>query len=133
MFVWCKLILLLSDRKGNYCHYHLTVGEVRAQLALRPRVWAHCTSTGQEVSGVVLQPSAVTHNMYTHIYIHVDVRGVYVVPTLLFSNGLVVHKPTMPSREVECVGLREERGVGLRDWCLLIILPGQVACFSWMY
>jgi len=32
------------------------------------------------------------------------------------------------------VGLREDReGVGLRDWCLLIILPDQVACFSWIY
>jgi len=50
--------------------------------------------------------------------------------TLLLSNGLVVHKPTRPSREVECVGLREERGVGLSDWYLLIILPGQSRCFS---
>ena len=56
-------------------------------------------------------------------------RGVYVVRYPSLSNGLVVHKPTRPSREVECVGLREERGVGLRDWCLLIILPDQVACF----
>ena len=48
-------------------------------------------------------------------------RGVYVVRYPTLSNGLVVHKPTRPLREVECVGLREERGVGLRDWCLLII------------
>jgi len=66
--------------------------------------------------------------MYTRIYIHVD--GTWCVCGALpysFSNGLVVHKPTRPLREVECVGLREERGVGLRDWYLLIILPGQIA------
>jgi len=53
-------------------------------------------------------------------------RGVYVVRYQALSNGLVVRKPTRPLRQVECVGLREEREVGLKDWCLLIILPGQL-------
>ena len=57
----------------------------------------------------------------------VTARGVYVVRYPNLWNGLVVHKPTRPSREVVCVGLREERGVGLRDWCLLIILPVEAA------
>jgi len=47
--------------------------------------------------------------------------------TVLFSTGLVIHKPTRPSINIECVRLRENRGVGLRDWCLLIILPSQAA------
>ena len=124
MFVWCKLILLLSDRKGNYCHYHLTVGEVRAQLALRPRVWAHCTSTGQEVSGVVLQPSHICIHACTYM---LTACGVYVVRYPTRSNGLVVHKPTRPSREVPqsvyCVGLREDRRW---DWCLWLYCQAKL-------
>ena len=40
--------------------------------------------------------------MYTHIYIHVDGADTLSisVDTLLFLNGLVVHKPTRPSREI---------------------------------
>ena len=48
----------------------------------------------------------------------------------LFSNELVVHihKPTRPSREIRvCRTKGGLRGVGLRlrDWCLLIMLPGS--------
>ena len=49
----------------------VTIGGVHApyvQLSLRPRVWIHCASSGQEVSSVVLQPSHIC----IHIYIHVD-------------------------------------------------------------
>jgi len=89
-------------------------------------VWAHCASTGQEVNGVVLQPSHICIHIYTYM---LTARAVYVVRYPTLSNGLVVHKLTRPSREVECVGLREERGVGLRDWCMLIILPAQVTTY----
>jgi len=60
----------------------LTMGGVCASLALRPRVWAHCASTGQEVNGVVLQPSHICIHIYTYM---LTARRVYVVryPTLL--------------------------------------------------
>jgi len=69
----------------NYMTYVLpSVGcaPLYAHLALRPRVWAHCTSTGQEVSGVVLQPSHICIHTYTYV---LTARAVYVVryPTLL--------------------------------------------------
>jgi len=45
-------------------------------------VWAHCASTGQEVSGVVMQQSHICIHTYTYM---LTARGVYVVcyPTLL--------------------------------------------------
>ena len=58
----------------------------------------------------MLQPSHICIHTYTYMLM---ARGVYVVRCPTLSNGLVVHKPTRPPREVECVGLREERGVGI--------------------
>ena len=88
-------------------------------------MWAHCASTGQEVTSVVLQQS--------HIYTYMlTVCGVYVVcyPTLLEWTSCpqvnqAIERERERERERETVGLSEERGVGLRDWCLVIILPGQ--------
>ena len=57
----------------------------------------------------MLQPSHIC-NMYTHIYIHVD--GAWCVCGALpysFSNGLVVHKPTRPLREIRVWIERGER------------------------
>jgi len=70
--------------------------------------------------------AAVTH-IYTHIYIHVD--GTWCVCGALPYSLEWTSRPQADQtiERGKCVGLREERGVGLRDWCLLIILPGQVA------
>ena len=63
----------------------------------------------------MLQPSHIC--ICTHIYIHVD--GACCVCGALpysFSNGLAVHKPTRPSREIRvCRTKGGQRGVGLRD------------------
>jgi len=82
-----------------------------------------------------------SHHTYVYAHIHIHVDGACCVCSALpysFSNGLVVHKLTRPSREVEYVGLREERGVGLRDWCLLIITarPSRLflfECTKWLF
>ena len=46
-------------------------------------MWAHCASTGQDVNGVVLQPSHICIHTYTYM---LTARAVYVVryATLLF-------------------------------------------------
>ena len=65
----------------------LTIGGVRpppyTHLALRPRVWAHCASTGQEVSGVVLQPSQICIHTYTYM---LTARAVYICGALHSSR-----------------------------------------------
>jgi len=95
-------------------HYHrwgAPLPYAHLALSLVCGLWAHCAFTGQEVSGVVLQPS---HIMHTHTYTYMlTARGAYAVRYPILSNGLVVHKLTRPLREVECVGLREERGLGI--------------------
>ena len=57
-------------------------------------------------------------------------RGVYLVHYPAFLEWTSRPQADQAIREVECVGLREERGMGLRDlrdWCLLIILTDQAA------
>ena len=97
-----------------------------AHLALKPRVLARCAFTGQEVSGV-LQPSHICIRSYTYM---LTARAVYVVryPTLLEWTSRFISWPG--HREIRvCRTKGGERG-GLTDWCLLIILSGQVARFS---
>ena len=80
---------------------------------------AHCVPTGQEVSGVVQQPSHICIHTYTYM---LTAHGMYVVryPTLLKWTS-------HPQADQAIERGREEKGVGLRDWCLFITLPGQAA------
>jgi len=71
-------------------------------------VWAHCASTGQEVSSVVLQPSHIC--IHTHTYM-LTAHAVYVVryPTLLEWTSHSRPQADQAIERGECVGLREDR------------------------
>jgi len=78
-------------------------------LVLRPRVWSHCASTGQEVSGV-LQPSHICIRRYTY---KLTARGVYVVryPTLLeWTSRPQAHQAIETRRGRVCRTKGGERG-----------------------